>query len=79
MALPDQGINLTAHSTGTWVSDMAVSQAALERGVVVMPLSRMNVSITDTTRLILGFSGLSVEEADTGTRLLAEVFAAGRF
>ena len=79
VALPDQGINLTAHSTGTWVSDMAVSQAALERGVVVMPLSRMNVSITDTTRLMLGFSGLSIEEADTGTRLLAEVFAAGRF
>ncbi|MBB3236921.1 hypothetical protein FHS20_003818 [Phyllobacterium endophyticum] len=77
--LPDQGINLTACSTGTWDSDTAVSAAALRKGVVVMPLSRMNVSSSDTTRLLLGFSGPSEEEADSGTRLLTETFNCGEF
>lgn len=72
--LPDQGINLTVKSTGTWSDDTTVSSAALERGVVVMPLSRMNVATTDKSRLLLGFSALSEQEADVGTRLLAEVF-----
>ncbi|WP_373414852.1 hypothetical protein [Ensifer aridi] len=61
-------------STGTWSDDTTVSSAALERGVVVMPLSRMNVASTDKSRLLLGFSALSEQEADMGTRLLAEVF-----
>lgn len=78
VVLPDQGINLTVRSTGTWSSDTAVSAAALAGGVVVMPLSRMNVASTDTTRLMLGFSGLSEQEADRGTRLLAAVFKASR-
>lgn len=77
--LPDQGINLTVRSTGGWDDDTAVSAAALKRGVVVMPLSRMNVVSTDRSRLLLGFSGLSEEEADMGTRVLAEVFRGGAF
>ncbi|QWW69931.1 PLP-dependent aminotransferase family protein [Rhizobium sp. WYJ-E13] len=77
--LPDQGINLTVRSTGSWDDDTAVSAAALKKGVVVMPLSRMNVVSTDRLRLLLGFSGLSEEEADMGTRGLAEVFAGGEF
>lgn len=74
VVIPDQGINLTARSTGTWSNDRVVSAAALAKGVVVMPLSRMNVASCDTSRLLLGFSGLSEKEADLGTRLLAEVF-----
>lgn len=74
VVLPDQGINLTARSTGTWNSDTAVSEAALKKGVVVMPLSRMNVASSDTSRLMLGFSGLSEQEADVGTRILAKLF-----
>jgi len=74
LVLPDQGINLTARSTGTWSRDTAVSEAALKKGVVVMPLSQMNVASRDTSRLMLGFSGLSEKEADLGTRLLADVF-----
>ncbi|MBB3392884.1 GntR family transcriptional regulator/MocR family aminotransferase [Rhizobium sp. BK275] len=77
--LPDQGINLTVRSTGGWDDDTVVSAAALRKGVVVMPLSRMNVVSTDRSRLLLGFSGLSEEEADMGTRVLAEVFAGGTF
>jgi len=77
--LPDQGINLTVRSTGSWNDDTAVSAAALKKGVVVMPLSRMNVVSTDRSRLLLGFSGLSEQEADMGTRVLAEVFAGGEF
>ncbi|MCM2291169.1 PLP-dependent aminotransferase family protein [Allorhizobium sp. BGMRC 0089] len=77
--VPDQGINLTARSTGTWSSDVAVSAAALTKGVVVMPLSRMNVSSTDTSRLLFGFSGLTEQEADLGTRRLAEMFRRERF
>ncbi|MCZ4348063.1 MocR-like pyridoxine biosynthesis transcription factor PdxR [Devosia neptuniae] len=72
--LPDQGINLTVQSTGTWTKDTVVSSTALNRGVIVMPLSRMNLASSDTSRLLLGFSGLSEQEADLGTRLLAEVF-----
>lgn len=72
--LPDQGINLTVRSTGTWSSDTLVSSAAMARGVVVMPLSRMNVTSLDTSRLLLGFSGLSDREADLGTSTLAKVF-----
>ncbi|QDG94740.1 hypothetical protein NIBR502774_19845 (plasmid) [Rhizobium sp. NIBRBAC000502774] len=74
VAIPDQGINLTARSTGTWTSDTPISQAALSKGVVVMPLSRMNVTSSDTSLLMFGFSGLSVQEAHRGTRLLAEAF-----
>nr|WP_200997105.1 PLP-dependent aminotransferase family protein [Rhizobium rhizogenes] len=74
VTLPDQGINLTARSTGTWTSDTAISKAALGKGVVVMPLSRMNVASSDTSRLMFGFSGLSEQEADRATRLLAGVF-----
>ncbi len=74
VSLPDQGINLTARSTGTWTSDTAISKAALSKGVVVMPLSRMNVVSSDTSRLMFGFSGLSEQEADRGTKFLAEVF-----
>ncbi|WP_416066571.1 PLP-dependent aminotransferase family protein [Rhizobium sp. ZK1] len=77
--LPDQGINLTVRSTGGWDDDTAVSAAALNKGVVVMPLSRMNVVSTDRSRLLFGFSGLSEGEADRGTRVLAEVFAGGEF
>ena len=79
VVLPDQGINLTVRSTGTWGDDTAVSDAALKRGVVVMPLSRMNVVSRDTSRLMLGFSGLSEEEADRGTMLLAETFRRREF
>ncbi|MDH0872733.1 PLP-dependent aminotransferase family protein [Agrobacterium pusense] len=74
VVIPDQGINLTARSTGTWTSDTAISKVALSKGVVVMPLSRMNVTASDTSRLMFGFSGLSEQEADKGSKLLAEVF-----
>lgn len=74
VVLPDQGINLIVRSTGTWSSDTQISRAALARGVVVMPLSRMNVTSADTSRLLLGFSGLSDREADLGTSALAKVF-----
>ncbi|XAZ21447.1 PLP-dependent aminotransferase family protein [Sinorhizobium sp. B11] len=77
--LPDQGINLTVRSTGSWDDDTAVSAAVLKKGVVVMPLSRMNVVSKDRSRLLLGFSGLSEAEADMGTRVLAEVFEDGTF
>ncbi|MDP9812614.1 GntR family transcriptional regulator/MocR family aminotransferase [Rhizobium tibeticum] len=77
--LPDQGINLTVRSTGSWDDDAAVSAVALKKGVVVMPLSRMNVISTDRSRLLLGFSGLSEEEADMGTRVLSEVFKGKEF
>lgn len=74
VVLPDQGINLIVRSTGTWSSDTQISRAALQRGVVVMPLSRMNIASADTSRLLLGFSGLSDREADLGTSTLAKVF-----
>lgn len=65
---------MTARGTGTWMSNTDISKAALSKGAVVMPLFRMNVTSCDTSRLMFGFSGLSVQEAPRGTRLLAEAF-----
>lgn len=36
-----------------------------------MLLTRINVASSDKSRLLLGFSGLTEQEADLGTRLLA--------
>jgi GntR family transcriptional regulator/MocR family aminotransferase len=74
-APPKQGIHLAAHSTGTWKNDRAVSQAAQRRGVVVIPVSPMHIASTRCDRLIFGFSGLSEQEADLGTKRLAKLFA----
>lgn len=79
MSVPEQGINLTAYSTGTWNSDIAVSIAAQKKGVVVTPISRMHIGSCDRPGLLLGFSGLSEQEADIGTKLLARLFKLGDF
>jgi GntR family transcriptional regulator/MocR family aminotransferase len=72
--LPDQGINLTVRSEGSWDDDTAVSAAALKKGVVVMPLSRLNVASTDRSRLLLGFWGFPRRRRIWASRLLAAVF-----
>lgn len=74
VSIPEQGIHLTARSAGTWKSDVAVAMVARKKGVVVIPVSPMHVSAPGENGLILGFSGLSEQEADTGTRLLTEMF-----
>ncbi len=74
VAAPEQGIYLMARSTGTWADDVAVAQAAQAKGVTVTPASPMYASGSRGAGLILGFSGLSDEEADQGTRRLEEVF-----
>lgn len=71
---PEQGIYLTARSTGTWSDDVALADAARARGVTVLPTSPMYLSEPRRDGLILGFSGLSDAEADTATLRLAEVF-----
>lgn len=55
--LPDQGINQTVRSTGSWDDVTDVCAVALKKGVVVIPLSRMNVVSTKRSRLLLGFPG----------------------
>jgi GntR family transcriptional regulator/MocR family aminotransferase len=77
--VPEQGIHLTARSSGTWSNDVAVSAAAQKNGVVVIPTSPMHVSTSTEPGLILGFSGLSEQEADTGTQRLAKMFDQERF
>ncbi|WP_448949782.1 MocR-like pyridoxine biosynthesis transcription factor PdxR [Labrys neptuniae] len=72
---PEQGIHFTVSSTGSWADDRAVAKAALEEGVVVLPVSPMSLSAVAEPRLLLGFSGLTDEEADIGTRRLTRVFA----
>lgn len=71
---PDQGINIVVRSRHERSSDVDLSAAALKRGVVVMPLSRMNIERKDSSRLLLGFSGLSEKDADRGTRILSKIF-----
>jgi len=75
VSVPEQGIHLTAGSTGTWESDVAVSLAAQRNGVVVIPASPMYISGAPEQRLLFGISGLSPQEADWGTRILADVFS----
>lgn len=77
--VPEQGIHLTARSSGTWSNDIAVSAAAQKNGVVVIPTSPMHVSTLTEPGLILGFSGLTEQEADIGTRRLAKMFDQERF
>ena len=73
--VPEQGIHFTVRSTGTWTDDRAVAQAALQEGVAVLPVSPMHISTAAEPGLLLGFSGLTDEEADVGTRRLSRVFA----
>lgn len=74
VSVPEQGIHLTARSRGTWSNDVAVSAAAQKNGVIVIPTSPMHVSTSTEPGLILGFSGLSEQEADVGTQRLAKMF-----
>ncbi|WP_298280189.1 PLP-dependent aminotransferase family protein [uncultured Bradyrhizobium sp.] len=72
--LPEQGVHLTARSTGSWRDDCALARAALDGGVVVIPTSPMHIGAPAEPRLLLGFSGLTAAETDIATRRLAEVF-----
>lgn len=72
--VPEQGIHFTVRGTGTWSDDRAVAAAALAAGVVVVPVSPMHITASPEPSLLLGFSGLSEEEADLATRRLAKVF-----
>lgn len=72
---PEQGIHLTARSTGTWKNDKQLSECAHRKGVIVIPVSPMYISAPTQDKLILGFSGLSEQEADVGTRLLVKAFS----
>lgn len=72
--LPEQGVHLTACSTGTWMDDRALAQAALAGGVVVIPTSPMHIAAPPEPRLLLGFSGMTAAEADIATQRLAGVF-----
>ncbi|PYE29874.1 GntR family transcriptional regulator [Rhizobium sp. PP-F2F-G38] len=76
---PEQGIHLTVRSAGIWSDDVAVSNAAQKRGVIVIPISPMHVSGSPAPGLMLGFSGLSEQEADIGTQWLARMFDQERF
>lgn len=78
-SIPEQGIHLTARSTGTWKSDVVVAMAARRKGIVVIPTSPMYVSEPGENGIILGFSGLSEQEADMGTQLLAKIFRGADF
>lgn len=74
VSVPEQGIHLTARSGGTWSNDVAVSAAAQQCGVVVIPTSPMHFSTSTAPGLIFGFSGLTEQEADIGTQRLAKMF-----
>jgi GntR family transcriptional regulator / MocR family aminotransferase len=74
LEVPPQGIHLTARSTGSWRNDVALTETARRKGVVVIPISPMYLTSSAQDRLMLGFSGLSEEEADAGTQRLAAAF-----
>ncbi len=71
--VPEQGIHFTVSSTGTWRDDRALAEAALKGGVVVIPVSPMRISASPEPRLLLGFSGLTAEEADVAVGRLGRV------
>ncbi|WP_188908475.1 MocR-like pyridoxine biosynthesis transcription factor PdxR [Aureimonas endophytica] len=71
---PEQGIFLTARSTGTWTDDVRLAKAAEAAGVVVVPVSPMHIAAPAKDHLIFGFSGLSRDEAEAGIERLVQVF-----
>jgi GntR family transcriptional regulator / MocR family aminotransferase len=75
--VPQQGIFLTARSTGTWAGDEWLAKAAEAAGVVVMPVSPMYLDAPAEDRLMLGFSGLSGPEAEAGVESLVRLFDGG--
>lgn len=54
--VPDQGMHLTAYLKGG-LSDVAVEQVALARGVIIRPISRLYRAAKPRQGLLLGFSG----------------------
>lgn len=72
--VPEQGIHYTVKSTGTWHDDRALAKAALRGGVVVIPVSPMYIATVPEPRLLLGFSGLTLKEAEVATARLVKVF-----
>lgn len=54
--VPDQGMHLAAYLKGG-LSDLAVEQAALARGVIIRPISRLYRVAKPRQGLLLGFSG----------------------
>jgi GntR family transcriptional regulator/MocR family aminotransferase len=71
--VPEQGIHFTVSSTGTWRDDRALAEAALKGGVVVIPVSPMHISASPEPRLLLGFSGLTADEAEVAVARLGRV------
>ncbi len=74
--LPDQGNHLVA-----WLpegaSDVAIEQAALERGIVCRAISRLYLAAPARPGLMLGFTGFTAEAAARAAAILAEAIAAG--
>lgn len=72
--VPNQGVNLIVTSIISWNCDIEIYHEAKSEGVVVMPFSHMNINPIKRSSLLLGFSGLSEQETDLGTKLLTKTF-----
>jgi GntR family transcriptional regulator/MocR family aminotransferase len=73
--VPDQGMHLTA-SLADGISDLAIEQAARERGVAVRALGRAYLRAPRRSGLILGFTGHPRDAIERAARRLAEAVAA---
>lgn len=74
VTVPAQGTYLTARLKAAKRPDTAIADDAQRKGVAVLPVSPMYVSGKGEGGLLLGFSGLSEEEADFGTDILRASF-----
>ena len=73
VAPPDQGMHLTAHLR-PGLSDVAIAEAAAQRGVVVRPLSGFYVAAPPVSALMLGFTGFDLPTLHRAAEALVGVF-----
>lgn len=73
VSTPDQGMNMLAPLHPGW-DDASVARAALERGVVVRPLSAFYVAAPPVSAVVLGFTGYDTITLQAGVDRLVSAF-----
>ena len=72
IARTDSGLHTVGYLP-QFLSEIAVVQAAGERGIVVSPVARFSIEATPVNGLVLGFGGIPPHEIRSGIGVLAEV------
>ena len=68
----ESGLHTIAHLPRHY-SEIAVTRAAADRGIVVSPIARFSIEPTDVNGLVLGFGGIKPAEIRSGVGVLGQV------